>query len=487
MAWTLAGSVGSRIVALAGTLILTHFIAPGVDGEVGIAVVLMQTLAQLSNFAFGNYLLARKDSNRELNFHATLYHFVLGLLAAGALMLLRHPVARFYDAPRVAHYVPGFALTLILERIGYVPERLLIHEMRFRSVALTRSVSEVAFSVAAVACAAGGMGGDSIVAGNIFRSTIRAIVFVMIVDRAEWLTPCRLSTEHRRALFSFGLPLWLANVTHFASRTWDNLLYAALFGPGPSALYAKAYNLADVPATQIGESVGDVLVPSFTRMEGADRGAGLIRWTALLGLIVFPLAVGLGAVAPPLVRALFNDQWQGVAPLLMILSVLSVVRPISWTVGSYLQAQGRTRTIMVLEVSKTILLFASMVLLGRLGPTWACVGVGLAFTANTIGCLWAVHHQDGVSAHAFLSAMWRPLVACVPMVVVIAGLHYAFRALGIQRAVVEVVVGIVLGALAYVPSAFLIATDTARDAVRLAKDAVRERGARRGPQGAGAG
>ncbi len=474
MAWTLAGSVGSRILVLVGTVALTHFIDPHADGPVGIAAVLMMTAGQLSNFAFGQYIASRPTAGRELVFHATVYHFIFGLVAAAVLVALRHPLAHMYDAPLVARYIPGLALALLLDRVGYVPERVLVRDMRFKAVAITRSVTDVGFSVIAVAFAAADWGADSIVAGNLFRSALRALIFVAVVDRKDWLQPCRLSAEHRHTLFAFGLPLWLANLTHFASRSWDNLVFAVLFGAGPSALYAKAYSLADVPATQIGESVGDVLVPSFARTESVDRGPGLIRWTALLALIVFPLAIGLGAVAKPLVRALFNEEWQGVAPLLMVLSVLSVVRPISWTVGSYLQAQNRPRAILYLEVGRTILLFAMMALMGRLGTLWACVGVGLAFTAGTAGSLWAAS-QDGVSIAAFLAALWRPLLACVPLVGVVMAVHLAVGALGTKNAVVELTFEIVLGAVVYVPSAFLIAGDTARDAVRMVKGALADR------------
>ena len=113
-------------------------------------------------------------------------------------------------------------------------------------------------------------------------------------------------------------------------------------------MYNLAYNLADVPAIQVGEQVGDVLVPSFARMEPERRPAALLRSLTLLGLVVFPLAVGLGAVAETVVRALLDPRWHPVAPMLMVLSALSVTRPIGWTVTSYLQARQMPRLIMCL-------------------------------------------------------------------------------------------------------------------------------------------
>src|SRR6185503_11117155 len=110
-------------------------------------------------------------------------------------------------------------------------------------------------------------------------------------------------------------------------------------------MYNLAYNLADVPAIQVGEQIGDVLLPSFARMDVARRPAALVRSMMLLSLVVFPLAVGLGAVAPTLVATIFDARWRPLAPMLVLLSALSVARPLGWAVASYLQAQQLPRRI----------------------------------------------------------------------------------------------------------------------------------------------
>ena len=114
-----------------------------------------------------------------------------------------------------------------------------------------------------------------------------------------------------------------------------------------------AYNLADIPAVQVGEQID-------RRAAAGDGGAWHLtsarqRWsrsTALMALAVFPLAVGLGTFAPSLVALILNDKWQAVAPLLTVLSVLSVVRPMGWGVNAYLASFSRTRPMMFLELLK---------------------------------------------------------------------------------------------------------------------------------------
>ena len=150
--------------------------------------------------------------------------------------------------------------------------------MRFRSVGLIRSLGEVIYSVVSVALAALGQGrwwggGNAVVIASVARSGARLVVLSATTPWREWIEPCRITWAKTRDLFSFGLPMSVATLAGFGSRKWDNLVISERFGQGPAGIYNLAYNLADIPASQIGETIGDVLVPSFAKMETEERRA----------------------------------------------------------------------------------------------------------------------------------------------------------------------------------------------------------------------
>ena len=60
-------------------------------------------------------------------------------------------------------------------------------------------------------------------------------------------------------------------------------------------------------------------------------------------------------MAPTLVDAFFDERWQGMAPLLAILSVMTVFRPMTWAPVAYLQAVHQTRLIMFLSFSRALM------------------------------------------------------------------------------------------------------------------------------------
>ena len=484
--WTILTGVFSRALGLVGTLALTHFLAPEVQGEVSDAFVVVLTAHMFTTWGGLHFLVARpQEATPEIGWHITVLHLSVGVVALGLVTIFRDTFGAVLGAPAMGRYVPGFAVALFLERIGQIPERIHARHMNFRVIGLGRTSSELTYSLVSVALAVLGLGGMAIVYGNIARGVVQVAVMAGTCDRGEWLRPCKLRLRALRPVFSFGLPLAVGAWASFASRRWDNLVISAMFGPAVLGEYNLAYNLADIPAIQVGEQIGEVLLPSFAQMTPETRKDALLRSIGLLSVVIFPLAVGLGALAPSVVRTLLNPAWAGVAPMLMILSALSVTRPIGFTIASYLQASNLPRAAMWLNLSKVALLLTSLTLLGQLGPLWACAGVGVGFGAQALASMMVVAKQDGVRVGAFLSKCFPPLLACVPMVLAVYAARYGLAYLGIDVRGVSLVAEIVAGAVAYVLSALVIARSTSRELVGLIRGASRAADALRVPVSAG--
>lgn len=470
--WTILSSVGARMVGVVGTLLLTHLIAPDVVGEVSVATVLVLSANQLSSAGFGQYVVANPNLPATRVFQVAILHLGFGLAGIIAVVLLAVPLEPLFDSPSMAGYVPGLACSVLLNRMSIIPERVLVREMKFAWASLARTCGELTYVATAVGFAWRGWGGEAIVFGNVTRSLVRTVLVIWASDRKQWFAPCRLERELVRDVFAFGTPLWIGSSAAFFAGKWDNLVFSAIFGPRELGLYNLGYNLADIPTSHVGEHIGDVLLPSFTRMEPHAQRRALVRSSALLALIVFPLAVGLGAVADTLVAGLFNVEWQGVAAYIAILSALSVARPIGWIVFSYLQARHRTRAAMVLELGKLTAILGSVALLSVLGPYWAATGVGIGFALHALASMWLIEQSDGVPMKKMLAGMAGPLAACVPMVGAVMAVRYGLG-LTDDHPFIGLTVEVVAGAATYVASALVLARAAAADFVGLLRKSFR--------------
>lgn len=484
--WTILTTSVARAVGLAGTLLLTRFLDPEEYGEVSLAAVVILTASTVSNCGLSQYLVSKPNAGRAAAFHATFYFTLLGAVALGLTIALGESIGAVIHAPGMARFLPGLALAMLLERVATVQDRIQIRDMRFTSLSVIRSAGELAYSGFAVTLAALGQGawwggGNAVVIASIARSGLRLVALSATTSRREWLEPCRITWEKTRDLFAFGLPMSVATLAGFGSRKWDNLVISHHFGQATAGIYNLAYNVADVPASQIGESLGDVLVPSFAKMDDeARRRQALLVSMRQLMLLVAPLAVGVGAVAPA-IAGLLDPRWASIDLALAILAILSVVRPIGWIAGAYLQVQNRPRTIMVLETAKPIALVALMHLfatwgpriagpdvLGRLGSGehWACAAVGVVFAANSFSYMWVMARVDGIALTAQLRAIVPPIVACAPMMAVVVLLERVLAGAHVAAAL-RLMIEVAAGAAVFIPSAFVLAPRASREFVKL--------------------
>lgn len=475
--WTISSGVGARAIGLVGTLVITRFVAPAEYGEVTVAAVLGMTANQFSTIGWGQYLVSRPSAPPSLAFHVTVFHVGLGLLALAALLLGAGQLGPLLDAPHLARYLPGVALSVLLDRVAFVPERLLARELRFGRLSATRAAGDLTHSAVSIVAAAAGLGGLAIVLGNVSRSFLRMVVFCASVERRAWLERCRIDGKQTRELLAFGVPMSLGALCEFATRRWDNLLVSRFFGPGVTGMYNLAYNLADVPAIQIGEQIGDVLLPSFARMDPARRPDALLRALSLLGLVVFPLAVGLGVVAPTLVATLFDPRWQEMGMMLTLLAALSVARPVGWTVASYLQARQLPRRILALEAWKLFLLVSCLVTFGRRDPRLACAAVGAAFAGHALASLWVVRECDGVTLRRSLASLAPALAACFVMAAAVLVVQHGLATVPWLRPAARLLVEVLVGGLTYGVAVLVLARRVSQELLEKLRVALRPQAA----------
>jgi PST family polysaccharide transporter len=361
---------------------------------------------------------------------------------------------------------------VFIRRLGAMPERILTQQMNFRPSGVSLALSEVAFTATALPLAARGWGGWSIVIANLVRSTVAVAILVWAAGIRSWATPTRLRWARIVDMLRFGVPLGIQGIAHNASRYWDNLAISHFFGTSATGAYNMAYNLADIPAIQVGEQIALVLLPSMAELPPERRGPALERSTALLSLVIFPLAIGLGLVAYPLIAAILPaNEWQEVAPLLVVLASLSVFRPITWVLSAYMEAEAKTNRLMWLEIAKVALLIGGIAALAPLGLRIAAGAVGIAFGATAIAGV-ALVVREGPRPGKLLVGFMQPLLACVVMTAAVWGASRGLAAAGVHRPCVHVIVELIVGALAYVAGALAFARDASRDLLGLLKRAL---------------
>jgi PST family polysaccharide transporter len=367
-------------------------------------------------------------------------------------------------------------LALAIDRVTYMPERVLVRTMRFGALSVARSVGDIVYTGVSIGTAALlDWTGMALVAGNVARAAVKLVVTVVYVNWRDWLEVCRLRLQLLREMVTFGIPITIGSLAGFGMRRWDNLVVSRFFGPGVMAQYNLAYNLADIPAVQVGEEIADVLQAAFAKVPGQDGKRALLRSLGLLALIMTPMAIGLGCVGPTLTAKFIKDTWAGVGPMLMALAIISFTRPISGTVGGYLEIRGRQKLVGAIDVLTLFMLLGALWTLGRLSPMWSCAAVGIVFFLRMLIWGWALKISEAIPMRAFLTPLLPSLFASLPLAAAAVGTERLMAAVLPGYLLVSLIAQILAGVVGYLLGVAIFARAQARELLGLVRSGLGRR------------
>ncbi|HEY0707316.1 MAG TPA: oligosaccharide flippase family protein [Polyangia bacterium] len=473
--WSTAAGLVARALSLVGTVLIVRFLTPSEYGEIQSASVVVLTASQFATLGVGPYIISFPRSGRVVAFHATLIHATLGALALILTWAFADKVGGYFDAPTLQKFVPGLAAAVFLDRLSFMAERPVVRDLGFRTVSASRTVGELAYTIVSVFFAWRGHGAMSVVYGNVARSILRLVVMLIMSDWREWAQPARIDRAVLSTLFSYGTVVTVESIAEFGSRRWDNLLVARYFGSGVTGNYVLAYNLADLPSIQIGEQISDVLLASYGHVDPEHRPAAVLRAATLMTLIMAPLSIGLGAIGPSIAHAFFPPEWILLGPMLTLLPIVLVSRPIGAVYSGFLMIVRGPKPPMVGEVVAVVLMMVTIVLFARTDPMMVVAMVGLSSAARTLVFMWYVQKTDGVTIMAGLRRFLPIFAACIPMFAAVWGVRQGLLSAGIDRPLLSLPLEITAGAIAYVLFVLLLSRGPALDMLTLVLGVLRRK------------
>jgi PST family polysaccharide transporter len=238
----------------------------------------------------------------------------------------------------------------------------------------------------------------------------------------------------------------------------DYIFVGRVLGTHALGLYTLGFRLPELLIVSLAVVAGRVLFPAFAAVDRDALGRAFLVSVRYAGVIAFPLAAGLAALAEPFVLAVFGDTWAGSVDCMRVLSLYGLGVAIGIPAGIAYKATGQAGVLLKLALPRTALVVGSIALVVDQGivAVAACQAAVAALFA-LIGLGIASRMLAVAPAH-LASALWPALVAAAGMGV--AGLA---ASVAIESPWAAIAVGVPLSAAVYAGLLWLLARDVVRD------------------------
>ncbi len=370
--WVALSQLFGRVLSFFTYLILAKLLAPSLFGLVSMAGLAIAALQFLQDVGFDAALIYRRDDLEEASDTAFFVVIASSTLIFLAAALAAPLVAAFFRTPEVVPVLRALAFAVVIQSFGRVAYIRLERELDFRRRVIPELTANLISSLSSIGLALLGVGVWSLVWGQLIRVAVSSsLVWFFVGWRPHWRFNFRLARE----LFRYGKHIVASQGLIFLITNSDNAIVGRYAGDTALGFYGFAYNLSNLPATQITSMVNQVMFPAFSKL-GADAAQARARYylsvVRYVAWVAAPISIATILFAREFVQGLYGDVWAAAIVPLQLLAVYGFIRSIAANMGSIFRAFGKPQWLTYIALWR---LTTMLVFLYPAVKLWGIVGV----------------------------------------------------------------------------------------------------------------
>lgn len=366
LVWSATDNVGVQLLQFIITIVMARQLFPEQYGLIAMLVIFMDIAQSLVDSGFGSALIQKQDATQVHYSSVFYFNILMGLLMAGILCLLSPFIARFYNQPVLVGLTCFMSFNLVINSWASVHTNVMVKNLDFKNLTKVSLLATVLSGIIGIYLAFQGFGVWSLAVQSVSATLFRTF-FLWLFNR--WRPSRVFSLTVLKELFAYGSRLLAAGLLDVIFGNLYYLVIGKMFSARDLGFYTQANRVKQMPAGSITAIVGKVTFPVFALLqsEPARFKNALQKSVTFLGLVNFPLMIGLAVVAEPMIMVLFTEKWALAIPYLQLLCMVGLLYPLQVINLNVLKATGRSDLFFRLEVIKKLITVVNIVICFRWG------------------------------------------------------------------------------------------------------------------------
>lgn len=463
VAWSFSEKLLSMVVQMAVSIIVARQLAPADFGVMAILTFFTSVALTIVDSGFSQTLI-RKESPTDGEYRSVLgFNVAMSAILYVVLVALAYPLARFYEQPVILDIAPVLFLVLPINSLCVVQTVMFTREFRFALLSKIVFASSLISGIVAVVMALAGCGIWSLVAQRLLMMGIKAAAFWSI---RRWRSTERFSMALLRSMAPFSLRLLATDLISAVYNNVAQLFIGKIYSAHSLGFYSQAQKLKDLPVTSTVQAVQGVTYPALAKIVDTDEkfSAGYLRIINLLSFVVFPVMLGMVAIAPEMFMLLLGEKWMPTVPYFEILALSGIFYPLAIVSYNIIKVKSDGRVILRLEVVKRVIMTAMLAITIPLGIEAVAWGMTAMAAVDFIINLAAAMRYVNIGIAPILRALIPQFVVAAIMFMV---LHLVNPYLLVLGCGAHLLADVAIGAVVYLALATTLRLRALRECLAL--------------------
>ena len=459
--WSSVDRFFSQGIQFIFSILIARLLLPSDYGTVAMLNIFLAISQTFIDSGFGTALIRKIDRTEE-DFSTVFYFNIAAALAFYGILWFTAPyIADFYDIPLLKDITRVVALTLVFGSFSGIQSARLSIAIDFRSRAIISITVTLVTGALGLWMAYSGYGVWALVMQSVVSSLLRTILLWAFV---RWMPKLVFSWKSFKELFSFGSNLLASGLLDTAYNNIYTLVIGKVFSSSALGVYSRADSLAQYPSSNITSVLQGVTFPVLSSIQNEPERltSAYKKFIRLSAFVVFPLMIGLSAVADPLIRLVLTDKWEGAIYLLQIICFSMMWYPVHAINLNLLQVEGRSDYFLKLEIIKKIQGVIVLCITIPLGLVTMCYG---RVVSSVLCLVYNTYYTKKLIDYGFASQMkdLLPILAHSLVMGVIVWMIVLF----LPSLWLQLVVGVIAGAAYYLVGAYIMRFDELNELLSL--------------------
>lgn len=375
--WKILERGGTQGIQFIIQIFLARLLSPNDYGILALITVFIAFANVFVQSGFNTALIQKQNAD-EKDFSSVFY---MSLLVAGILYILLFflapLIASFYKIKELVNIVRVLSITLIFGAFNSIQNAVISKKMDFKKLFYSSLGAIIISGMIGIIFAYKGFG----VWALVFQQLINQIsICIILFFTVKWSPKLLFSFKRLKLLFSFGGKLLCSALLDTGYREMTNLIIGKVYSPATLGYYNRGYQFPSLIVSNFNGSIQSVLFPALSSVQdNKTRVKELTRRTIVTSsYIIFPLMIGLGVIAEPMVKLLLTEKWLPCVPFLRIFCLSFALWPIHTSNLQAINAMGRSDIFLKLEIIKKVLGILIICFTVRYSPLIMAFGILLS-------------------------------------------------------------------------------------------------------------
>lgn len=464
LVWSSIQSFTNHGVEFLLMLFMARLLGPKEYGLIGLTTIFMAISSTFVNSGFSSALIRKKNCTNDDFSTVFIFNLFVSCICYFILFIIAPHVSDFYKEPILCPILRVLGLQLIIYAFCAVQSTILTRNIDFKKKTKITLSKNITSGLIGLLFAYLGFGVWALVIQTLTASVLFSI---MLWSTTEWYPNLQFSKKSFKELFGYGSNLLISSLINQIYGQIYPIVIGKFFSAATLGNFSRARHWANLGSKNLTNILQSITFPVLAKVQDDEKRLESIyrRMIRTSCFIIFPIMIGMSAVAKPLTFVTIGEKWDFSASLLQILCFSMMWYPVHSINLNLLKVKGRSDLFLKIEIIKKIIGICILCISVPLGIVAMCY---FNILSSMIALFINTYYTGKLINVGYLKQM-RDIAPTLILSMVMWGV-VLFIIQFIPNIYIQLIVGIIVGAAVYIASSYFFKFPELKEVLVMYKD-----------------